>query len=187
MARCSNFPSKRALYVAVLVYMVERAATAEHSGTAERSGTTEQNAIAESDATSAVPQPRTPSAGSEADALGAFVRTWLERMPLADGTLSFGRVNLRPPAGVLDNEPIRDAFGQVTHLEALLLALALESHAPADAPSVRQVRRAQLVLRLLEGPGASADPALGFGDPFDVVQACAHLGGLALADTWNRS
>ncbi|WP_406386293.1 helix-turn-helix domain-containing protein [Streptomyces sp. NBC_01618] len=181
----SNFPSKRALYLAVLVDMVERAATAEHSGTAERSCTTEQNAIAESDTTSAVPQPPTPSAGSITDALGAFARTWLERMPLADGTPSFGRVHLRSPAGVLDDEPIRDAFGQVTHLEALLLALALESYAPADAPSVRQVRRAQLVLRLLEGPGASADPALGFGDPFDIVQACAHLGGLALADTWN--
>ncbi|SFX79140.1 hypothetical protein OH786_36120 (plasmid) [Streptomyces atratus] len=115
----------------------ERAATAEHSGTAE------------SHTTSAVPQPPTPSAGSIADALGAFARTWLERMPLADGTPSFGRVHLRSPAGVLDDEPIRDAFGQVTHLEALLLALALESHAPADAPSVRQVRRAQLVLRLL--------------------------------------
>ncbi|MEU1025917.1 TetR/AcrR family transcriptional regulator, partial [Streptomyces sp. NPDC005904] len=44
---------------------------------------------------------------------------------------------------------------------------------------------AQLVLRLLDGPGASADPALGFGDPFDIAQACAHLAGLPLADTWN--
>ncbi|WSD74192.1 TetR/AcrR family transcriptional regulator (plasmid) [Streptomyces sp. NBC_01591] len=175
----------------MLVDMVERAATAEHSGTAERSsaternGATERNAIAESDTTSAVPQPPTPSAGSIAHALGAFARTWLERMPLADGTPSWGRVHLRSPVGVLDAEPIRDAFGQVAHLEALLLALTLESHAPADVPSVRQVRRAQLVLRLLEGPGASADPALGFGDPFDIVQACAHLGGLTLADTWN--
>ncbi|MFF2408153.1 helix-turn-helix domain-containing protein [Streptomyces sp. NPDC058092] len=169
----SNFPSKRALYLAVLVDMVERSATAEHSGTAERG------------ATSAVPSPAAPSAASITDALGAFARTWLERMPLADDTPSFGRVHLRSPAGVFDDEPIRDAFGQVTRLEALLLALALESHAPANAPSVRQVRRAQLVMRLLDGPGPSADPALGIGDPFDIVQACAHLGGLALADTWN--
>ncbi|MEU0687424.1 TetR/AcrR family transcriptional regulator [Streptomyces uncialis] len=162
----SNFPSKRALYLAVLVDMVEHDATAELHADAH-------------------PPPAAPSASSVSDALGAFARTRLERMPLADGSPSFGRLCPGSPAGVLDDEPIRDAFGQLTRVEALLLALALESHAPADAPSGRQVRRARLVLGLLDGPGPSADPALRFGDPFDIVLACAHLGGLDLADEWD--
>jgi len=177
----SNFPSKRALYLAVLIDMVERSARAERSGTAERRAAAGRKAVAERGATGAAQ----PPAASIADALGAFARTWLERMPLAGDTPSPGRMRLRSSAALLDDEPIRNAFGQVTHLEALLLALALESHAPGGAPSGRQVRRAQLVMRLLDGAGPSADPALGFGDPFDIVQACAHLGGLALADTWN--
>jgi AcrR family transcriptional regulator len=166
----SNFPSKRALYLAVLIDMVERAAAAEH-GTA-----------------GGIRPSAAPARTSTAEALGAFARIWLERLPLADHSPSAGRVHLGSLTEVLDDEPIRAAFGQVTRLEALLLALALESldsRACTDTPPARQVRRAQLVLRLLDGPGASADPALGFGDPFDIAQACAHLGGLALADTWN--
>lgn len=162
----SNFPSKRALYLAVLVDM------AEHDATAERHA-------------DAPPPPTAPRASSVSDALGAFARAWVERMPLADGSPSFGRLRPGFPAGALDDEPIRDAFGQLTRVEALLLALALESHAPGGAPSGRQVRRAQLVLRLLDGAGPSARPALQFGDPFDIVLACAHLGGLDLADEWD--
>ncbi|MFF8594354.1 TetR/AcrR family transcriptional regulator [Streptomyces sp. NPDC015220] len=165
----SNFPSKRALYLAVLIDMVERAAAAEH-GTA-----------------GGIRPSAAPARTSTAEALGAFARIWLERLPLADHSPSAGRVH-GPLTEVLDHEPIRATFGQVTRLEALLLALALESPASracTDTPPARQVRRAQLVLRLLDGPGASADPALGFGDPFDIAQACAHLGELALADTWN--
>ncbi|MDX3799215.1 helix-turn-helix domain-containing protein [Streptomyces sp. AK04-3B] len=175
----SNFPSKRALYLAVLIDMVERAA-AEHRSAG------------------GIRPPAAPQAGgrphartSTAEALEAFARIWLERLPLAGQSASAGRAHLGSLTEVLDDEPIRAAFGQVTRLEALLLALALESLESPDArpctgtPPARQVRRAQLVLRLLDGPGASADPALGFGDPFDIAQACAHLGGLALADAWN--
>ncbi|MDQ0957488.1 AcrR family transcriptional regulator [Streptomyces sp. B4I13] len=173
----SNFPSKRALYLAVLIDMVERAAAAEH-GTAD--------GIRPSAAPQAGGRPHART--STAEALGAFARIRLERLPLAGQGPSAGRAHLGSLTEVLDDEPIRAAFGQVTRLEALLLALALEtsdSRACADTPPARQVRRAQLVLRLLDGPGASADPALGFGDPFDIAQACAHLGGLPLADTWN--
>lgn len=182
----SNFPSKRALYLAVLVDMVERgaygpptaissspveSAAAHAAGGARR----RKNAGGKPGAAETTP--------SISDALGAFARVRLEGMPLADGSPSFAQGQLRETAGVLDDEPFRDAFGQMTHLEALLLALALEAHAPAGTPTSRQVRRAQLVLRLLDGPGTSADAAL--GDPFDVVQACAHLGALPLGDTWD--
>ncbi|MEU7580063.1 helix-turn-helix domain-containing protein [Streptomyces sp. NPDC041068] len=164
----SNFPGKRALYLAVLLDLVEHGAS-------------------EPAATTAPPSPTAPSPAplSSAEALGAFARSWLEQLPLAGDAAAFGPVQLRSLSGVLDDEPIRTAFGQVTRLESLLLALALESRAPEGAAPARQVRRAELVLRLLDGPGASVDPALVFGDPFDVAQACAHLGTLALADTWD--
>ena len=86
---------------------------------------------------------------------------------------------------MLDDEPARGALAQATSLEVLLLALALESLVPADAGQVRQVRRAELVLRMLNGSSPLADTALGLGDPFDVAHACEHLGGLDLDDTWD--
>ncbi|AVV47104.1 TetR family transcriptional regulator [Streptomyces sp. P3] len=162
----SNFPSKRALYLAVLGDMADRAEVAEPGVTVE--------------VPSAVPS----TAPSLAEALGAFARARLERLPLV-GDAPLGHLQLRSLAGVLDDEPIRTAFGQVTRLEALLLALALESRTPAGTRPVRQVRRADLVLRLLDGPGASVGPSLVSGDPFDIADACAHLGDLALADRWD--
>ncbi|MFI6641060.1 helix-turn-helix domain-containing protein [Streptomyces sp. NPDC050504] len=152
----SNFPGKRALYLAVLVDTFEHGAADE-------------------------PAPP-PPALSPSEALGAFARARLDRLPLADGASEAGRPQPHALAGVLDDETIREAFRQTTRLEALLLALALETYEPAGA---RQVRRAELVLRLLDGPGAPADPGLGCGDPFDIALACAHLAGLALDDTWD--
>ncbi|TMR93442.1 TetR/AcrR family transcriptional regulator [Nonomuraea basaltis] len=149
----SNFPSKRALYLAVLVDSIE------HTNTVEA-----------------------PSPPGLADALGAFARVWLERLPLAGDTPAGGKLQLRSLTGVFDDEPGRTALAQVTRLEALLLALALESRAPHHT---RLVRLAELVLTLLNGAGHLADAAPGFGDPFDVARACEHLAGLDLADTWD--
>ena len=59
----SNFPGKRALYLAVLVDMVEGSAAGE------------------------VPRSSPPSAAA---ALGAFARVWLERLPLAGDTPAAG-------------------------------------------------------------------------------------------------
>jgi AcrR family transcriptional regulator len=153
----SNFPSKRALYLAVLVDMVE------HAGT----------------------WPVPASSPGPAEALGAFARAWLERLPLVDDTPAVGHLQLRSLAGVLDDEPARTALTQVTRLEALLLALALESHLPQHRGQVRRVRLAELVLTLLNGSGHLAETAPGFGDPFDVARACEHLAGIDLADTWD--
>jgi AcrR family transcriptional regulator len=150
----SNFPSKRALYLAVLIDLVEQAGT----------GT------------------RPASPPGPAEALGAFARAWLERLPLVDDPPADGRLQLRSLAGVVDDGPARTALAQVTRLEALLLALALESRAPHHA---RQVRLAELVLTLLNGSGHLAELAPGFGDPFDVASACDQLAGIDLADTWD--
>jgi AcrR family transcriptional regulator len=153
----SNFPSKRALYLAVLTDLVERA---------DAGG-----------APSASPGP--------AEALGKFARVWLGRLPLVDDPPAAGHLQLRSLTGVVDDEPARTALAQITRLEALLLGLALESGGPQHAGQVRRVRLAELVLTLLSGSGHLADVAPGFADPFDVVRACEHLAGIDLADTWD--
>ncbi|WP_394618544.1 TetR/AcrR family transcriptional regulator [Lentzea sp. JNUCC 0626] len=94
----SNFPSKRALYLAVLIDLVE-----QDSGTV-----------------AAV------SPSSRADALGVFARGWLERLPLAGDSAPGGRLQLRSLDGVFEDEPGPSVAAQVARLEALLLALALE-------------------------------------------------------------
>ncbi len=154
----SNFPSKRALYLAVLIDMIEHTATGDGS-------------------------PSSPP--SPAEALGAFVRVWLERLPLIDDTPAGGHLQLRTLAGVLDDEPSRTALAQVIRLEALLLALGLESRVSQHRGQVRRMRLAELVLTLLNGSGHLAETAPGFGDPFDVARACEHLAGIDLADTWD--
>jgi AcrR family transcriptional regulator len=151
----SNFPSKRALYLAVLIDMVDMV---------------EDAGIQEVPASS-------PGPGA---AVGAFARAWLERLPLVEDTRAGGHLQLRSLAGVLDDEPIRTALAQATRLEALLLAVALESRGRG-----RQTRLAELVLTLLNGSAHLADSAPGFGDPFDVALACEQLATIDVADTWN--
>ncbi|NIH78130.1 TetR/AcrR family transcriptional regulator [Amycolatopsis viridis] len=151
----SNFPSKRALYLAVLIDLVERPA-----GTG----------------------PQVPPASPE-EALAAFARVWLDRLPLTGDTAADGRLQLRSLAGVLDDDHARTVRAQVAELEAVLLAVALESGEPGAAP-IRRVRLAELVLTLLGGWSHLAETAPGFGDPFDVVRACRHLAATDLADSW---
>ncbi|WP_342342455.1 TetR/AcrR family transcriptional regulator [Planobispora rosea] len=152
----SNFPSKRALYLAVLIDSLERA-----------------------EAAGAPPSP------GPAEALGAFARVWLERLPLSGDTPAGGKLQSRSLAGLFDDEPGRTALAQVARLEALLLALALESYPPYRTERVRLVRLAELTLTMLAGAGHLAGTAPGFGDPFDVAHACRHLADLDLADRWD--
>jgi AcrR family transcriptional regulator len=155
----SNFPSKRALYLAVLVDLVE------HAGDD--------------------PGPAPATAPGPAAALGAFARVWLERLPLVGDPPAQGHLRLRSLAGVVDDEATRTALAQVARLEALLLALALEALAPPGRSPVRRVRLAELVLTLLSGSGQLADTAPGFGDPFVVARACEQLAAVDVADTWD--
>ena len=97
----SNFPGKRALYLAVLVDMVEGLAAGK------------------------VPRSSPPSA-----AAAGGVRPGLAGTAAAGDTPAAGHLQLRSLAGVVDDEPARTALAQVTGLEALLLALALESGGP---------------------------------------------------------
>jgi AcrR family transcriptional regulator len=161
----SNFPSKRALYLAVL--LVDLAESSPESPESPESPGS----------------PESPVSGL-GEAVGAFARAWLERLPLTGDTPADGRLRTRSLAGVLDDERGRTALAQATRLEALLLALALESLAPHRTDR-RLVRLAELVLTLLNGTGHLAETAPGFGDPFDVARACRHLTGLDLADIWD--
>lgn len=168
----SNFPSKRALYLAVLIASIEPQDLA------------------------GIPSPR----GLDA-ATGAFARVWLERLPLSGDTPADGKLRLRSLTGLFDDEPGRAVSAQLARLEALLLALRLESCAPGrDRPECgpdrdrtgagsaggeRMVRLAEVVLTLLNGAGHLAEAAPGAGDPFDVARACEHLAALDLGDTWD--
>lgn len=153
----SNFPAKRALYLAVLVDLVGQV---NADGSAER-------------------------AVHPVEALGGFARAWLERIPLTGDTPASGHLQLRSLVGVLDDERVRTASGQVTRVEALLLGLALESVTPSSAGALRRVRLAETVLTLLNGVSHLAETAPGFGDPFDALHACEHLAGLDFADVWD--
>ncbi|MFD4669805.1 TetR/AcrR family transcriptional regulator [Lentzea sp. NPDC058450] len=99
----SNFPSKRALYLAVLIDLVGK-------GSGEPLATV--------------------SPTSRLDALGVFARVWLERLPLVGDSAPGGRLQLRSLDGVFDDEHGPAVLAQVARLEALLLALALERGAP---------------------------------------------------------
>ncbi|MFJ9692472.1 TetR family transcriptional regulator [Kitasatospora sp. NPDC101183] len=149
----SNFTGKRALYLAVLVDAAERARDAAEG-------------------------PANPPA-SVGQALGAFARVWLERLPFLGDSPGSGHLQLRSLSGVLGTEPARAALAELVRFEALLLALALE---PRSTPSAGTVRRAGLALTLLHGAAAVAENAPGVGDPFDLARAAEHLADLALGD-----
>ncbi|HEU5469221.1 MAG TPA: TetR/AcrR family transcriptional regulator [Actinophytocola sp.] len=98
----SNFPSKRALYLAVLLDAVDRPAG----------------------------QPAPEPVTRLADAVGGFARVWLDRLPMPGDTPGAGNLALRSLTGVFDDEPGRTALAHLARLEAVLLGLALESCGP---------------------------------------------------------
>ncbi|MEV6635897.1 helix-turn-helix domain-containing protein [Actinoplanes sp. NPDC051470] len=153
----ANFPGKRALYLAVLLDLEG----AEESAPME-------------------------SGRDLADAVEAFARIWLERLPLTSDPPADGRLRLRSLTGVFETGGAeRAAMAGVARLEGLLLALALEGRALEErAPGRRLVRLAEVVRSLLDGVCHQAEVAPGVGDPFDVVRAGRHLASLDLGEAW---
>lgn len=151
----SNFPGKRALYLAVLTELVDGARAAD-----------------------AAEPPGDPAA-----ALAAFARVWLERLPLAADSAEQGRLQLRSLTDAAD-DGLRGTLAQASRLQGLLLGLALESVRPPRARR-RRVKQAELALMLLAGAAHLAEIAPGFGDPFAVVQACAGLAAAEPDDDWD--
>ncbi len=152
----SNFPGKRAVYLAVLIELIRPPGTAETSA-----------------------RPADPAA-----ALGAFARVWLERLPLAGDSAEQGRLQLRSLTDALD-EAARRPLAQAIRLQSLLLGLGLESVRARRSRRRRRVRQAELALTLLAGAAHLAEAAPGFGDPFALVQACERLAAVEPDDVWD--
>ncbi|KXK62517.1 TetR family transcriptional regulator [Micromonospora rosaria] len=153
----SNFPGKRALYFAVLA----------------------------ADAQEVPEPPRPPATATAGEVLAEFARAWLSRLPLAvDEQADGARLGRDLMPEILADEATRVPYAELTRLSAVLLGLALEPFGRPGARAARRVRTAETALTLLHGAGQVAAAAPGFGDPFDVVRACAHLADLDLDDRW---
>lgn len=147
----SNFPGKRALYLSVL---------------AETDGE---------------PTERSTAPGhTAAEALGAFARARVARLPLSE-TDAPPRGGITLSSEVLSDEPIRRAFAQLVHLDARLLGSALEA---LETGTGRRVRVAETALITLYGAGQMAEIAPGLTDPFNVIRACERIADLDLEDDW---
>ncbi|HET8659510.1 MAG TPA: TetR family transcriptional regulator [Micromonosporaceae bacterium] len=152
----SNFPSKRALYFAVLTDLVERA-----------------------EPPADLPAP----AGTPAQALGALARAWIGRLPLTQDDHGPSRLPTGALAEAITDDRTRLPFAQLTSLNAILLAIALEN-LETRTPRRRRVRTAEIALTMLHGADQMATVAPGFGDPFDLVRVCEELARLDLDDAW---
>ncbi|GIH61878.1 TetR/AcrR family transcriptional regulator [Microbispora siamensis] len=160
----SNFPGKRALYFSVLADLAEREAGPD-------GGWRPSPASGE-----------TPGAATAREALAAFARAWVSRLPLAgDGPARLG-MDLMPE--VLADQRVRQPFAQLMKLNAIVLGLALE-RLDGDDCARRRVRIAETALTTLHGASQMADAAPGFAEPFDIVAACAALADLDLGDRWD--
>ncbi|MEE6260582.1 TetR/AcrR family transcriptional regulator [Plantactinospora sonchi] len=160
----SNFPGKRALYFAVLAEDAER-----------------------------VVPPSAPTPGSTPrEALEAFARAWVARLPLAtEEPRSAARLGRDLVPEILADERVRQPFAQLVKLNAVLLGLALEQlpdprqrDTPTAGGDRRRVRVAETALTTLYGASQLAAAAPGFVEPFTVTAACAQLADLDLDDRW---
>lgn len=153
----SNFPGKRALYFAVLADLAERA-----------------------------PGPPHPEPGRTArEALGAFARAWVSRLPLAtDDQHGPARLGVDLMSEVIADERTRRPFTQLMKLDAILLGLALERLRPPATTAGRMVCVAEAALTTLHGASQMAAAAPGFIEPFNVVGICEQLVDLDPDDVW---
>ncbi|WP_182900932.1 TetR/AcrR family transcriptional regulator [Microbispora sp. H10830] len=175
----SNFPGKRALYFSVLAGLAEREAGPDGARRLSP-GSGETPATDTADAGTA--DAGTPGVATAREALAAFARAWVSRLPLAtDGPARLG-MDLMPE--VLADQRVRQPFAQLMKLNAIVLGLALE-RLDGHVSTRRRVRIAETALTTLHGASQMADAAPGFAEPFDIVAACAALADLDLGDRWD--
>ncbi len=141
----SNFPGKRALYFAALAEAAEQ-----------------------------VPSGRA-GATTETEALGAYARAWVTRLPIG-GTDE--RAGAEFMSQITADPRLGKVFAQLVAVESVILGASLERLGPGG----RRVRLARSVLTTLHGAGRLAAAAPGFTDPFTVIRACEHLAELDFED-----
>lgn len=153
----SNFPSKRALYFAVLAQEAAQAPGPQHP----------------------------PTAKTATDALADFARAWMARLPLTgEDRRSASRLSRDLLPEIMSDERINQPFSQLTCLSAILLGLCLEQLPSPKRTASRMVKVAEIALTTLHGASQLAAAAPGFGEPFAIVRACEQLAELDLDDTW---
>ncbi|MBB5857989.1 TetR/AcrR family transcriptional regulator [Amycolatopsis umgeniensis] len=153
----SNFPSKRALYFAVLVQEAEEASGRQGG----------------------------PLAETAEAVLGAFARAWIARLPLTtDERRSASRLRRDLLPEIVSDDQVSRPFSQLTSLSAILLGLCLEQLPSSKRNEARMVQVAEIALTTLHGAGQLAAAAPGFGEPFAIVRACERLAELDLDDRW---
>ncbi|WP_420879146.1 TetR/AcrR family transcriptional regulator [Rhodococcus sp. (in: high G+C Gram-positive bacteria)] len=161
----SNFPGKRALYLAVLAEEAENAGEVLHA------------------------HAETPSG-----ALGVFASTWVDRLPRTSNYDYRGSIQLTSPMlgvdlipEILTEEQFQRPFAQLVKLDAVLLGLAIErlqQHLhPLSAPG-RMVGVAESVLTVLYGASQLSFVAPDFVDPAKVIATCQHITSIAIDDPW---
>jgi AcrR family transcriptional regulator len=150
----SNFPGKRALYIAVLAQEADQA-----------------------------PEPaRRRPARDLRGALGAFARAWMARLPLATDTDASTWLAKDLISEILADERVCRIYAELMALDAILFGLALES-LQTRAPA-RLVPTAEAALTVLHGASQLAAAAPGFGEPCHIVRVCEHLADLNLNARW---
>ncbi|WP_430335998.1 TetR/AcrR family transcriptional regulator [Rhodococcus sp. ACT016] len=163
----SNFPGKRALYLAVLAEEAESAGEVVHAHADTPSG-----------------------------ALGVFASTWVERLPRTNNYEYQGSVQLTSPMlgvdlipEILTEEHFQRPFAQLVKLDAVLLGFALErmhQHPHLPGASVRMAGVAESVLTVLYGASQLSFVAPDFVDPAKVIATCRHITSIAIDDRWTR-
>lgn len=149
----SNFPGKRALYFSVLAEAADR------------------------------PVEAPPGRRTAAEALREFARIWVTGLPFDLDPRGDARISQDLLPEIIGDERLRQTFGQLMKLDAILLGLALENLRPGR----RLVRLAESALTSLYGASQLVAAAPGFVEPFNVVSACERLLQLDFDDWWPPS
>lgn len=155
----SNFPGKRALYLAVLAEEAENAGEVLNT-----------------------------HADTPAEALALFASTWVDRLPRTNNYEYQGSIQLTSPMlgvdlipEVLTDDQFQRPFAQLLKLDSVLLGLSLER---LDRSGRRMVGVAESALTVLYGASQLSFVAPDFVDSAKVIANCRHIAGIAIEDPW---
>ncbi|MFE6857800.1 TetR/AcrR family transcriptional regulator [Nocardia sp. NPDC057668] len=151
----SNFPSKRAVYFAVLADEAERAPSATQK----------------------------PPGITVEGALELFAAISIDPLPRSSDYVYQGMLQLRSPMLGIDlipelmsDESLRGPFAQLIKFDAILLGMALEALATANGSVPRRwINTAECVLTMLYGSTQLSFVAPGFTSIANILTVCSHM------------